>query len=351
MCTSLMTTDTNGNAYHGRGFEFSVPLPVSMAWMPAGTHIESVTPSGQQGITFDTKYDIIALSGPAVPNAKQPFVAQGANDQGLSFSSNELNGSSSPPIGNNPGNILSVNDIGAWILGNFKTVAEVKAAVANTEFWLPVSPLFANAAMPQHYPVYDKKGGAIVIEFFDGKTNVYDNPVHVLANNPPFPWHLENLNNYTFTNVDQNTGQLGSLKLATVDAGIAISGLPCSQTSVGRFVRAAFYVNYVRKGTTPDEAVNQLAHILNSFDRPLDLTMDPPGGLGDGPRGNQASSEFSQWQIIHDLARNLTYFRHYGAMNWSVIDMSQFKAIKTVKSIPVPQLAKVDPNLFSLFAA
>ena len=31
MCTSLMTTDTNGNAYHGRGFEFSVPLPVSMA--------------------------------------------------------------------------------------------------------------------------------------------------------------------------------------------------------------------------------------------------------------------------------------------------------------------------------
>ncbi|MEN9880221.1 MAG: hypothetical protein RIQ55_867 [Pseudomonadota bacterium] len=350
-CTTLLTTDTNGNAYHGRGLEYPYPLPFSMTWMPAGTHVESATPSGKQGVTFDTKYAIIAISAPAVPNTKQPYIAQGANDQGLSFSSNQLNGSSSPPVGNEPSKILSANDLGAWILGNFKTVAEVKAAMQSdsTEFWLPKVPLDNNAPLPQHFAVFDKKGNGIVIEFFDGKKNVYDNPVNALTNNPPFPWHLENLNNYTFNNVDKNTGQLGKLKLASADAGIALTALPSAQTTQGRFVKAAFYANYVRKGKTPDEAINQLAHILNNFDRPLDLTMDPPGGLGDGTRSNKVSSESTLWLIMHDLSRNLTYFRHYDAINWSVVDMNQFKTLKTVKSVPADQIVKGGDNAFTLF--
>lgn len=352
MCTSIMTTDSQGNAYHGRGLEYPYELPFSLTWLPAGTSIESVTSAGTQGLTFNTQFNIIALTVPALASAKQPFIAQGANDQGLSFSSNQLNGSSSPPVGNDPSKILSVNDLGAWILGNFKTVAEVKAAMSsdNTEFWLPLLPMDNNAPVPQHYAIYDKTGDALVIEFFDGKKNIYDNPVHVLTNNPPFPWHLENLNNYTFTNLDQNTGQLGKLQLATADAGIALTALPSSQTTQGRFVKAAFYANYVSKGATPDEAINQLSHILNNFDRPSGLTIDPPGGLGDGTRSNAISTETSTWMVMHDLSRNLMYLRTYHAINWSVIDMDQFVDIRTVKSMSANDVNTKGANAFSAFA-
>lgn len=350
-CTSLMTMDKNGNAYHGRGMEFSTVVPMTLTYIPAATHIESYTPAGKQGVTFDTKYAILAMTATVLPKAKQASVVQGSNDQGLSFSSNELNNSSAPPVGNDPAKILSVSDLGFWILGNFKTTAEVKAAMTNggTDFWLPNIPLFDNVALPQHYAVHDKKGGAIVIEFYKGKVNVYDNPVGVLTNGPEFPWHLENLNNYTFTNVDKNSGQLGKLKLATSDAGIALAGLPSAQTATGRFVKAAFYANYVRKGKTPDEAINILGHILNNFDRPYDLTVDAAGGAGDGPRGNKQSSESTTWMVMHDLAQNRSYVRTINALNWSVIDMNQLKDLKTMKSVSLFDVDKAGANAFTLF--
>jgi penicillin V acylase-like amidase (Ntn superfamily) len=166
----------------------------------------------------------------------------------------------------------------------------------------------------------------------ENKVNVYDNPVYALTNTPAFPWHLENLNNYTFTNVDQNTGQLGKLKLSTPDAGIALTGLPSTETSEGRFVKAAFYANYVRKASNPDDAITTLAHIMNNFDRPFDLTVDGAGGVGDGPRSNTTSSEVTYYTVLNDLSRNLFYIRTIDAMNWSMIDLNKLKAANKVKT-------------------
>ncbi|WP_269460302.1 linear amide C-N hydrolase [Polynucleobacter necessarius] len=107
--------------------------------MPAATKVESITPSGAQGKVFSTKYAILAMTGNLVGGAKLSLLLDGMNDQGLSFSANAMIPSSAPPVGNDPTKILSVNDFGTWILGNHKTVAEVKASMQshNTEFWLP----------------------------------------------------------------------------------------------------------------------------------------------------------------------------------------------------------------------
>jgi choloylglycine hydrolase len=256
-CTAIVVTDLKGNAYHARTMEFSFQLPSSLTYFPAGTRIESATPSGNQGLTFNTKYAILGMTIPAVTTAKQALVIEGANDQGLNVSANEFNDSSAPPVGTNPSIILSGADFGAWILGNFKTVAEVKSAMQDdkVEFWLPKIPMVDNMVLPLHYAITDKAGNGLVVEFQNGKKQVYDNPVNVLTNGPEFSWHLTNLKNYTQTNVNQNTGQLGKLKLATEDSGIALSTLPSAQTAAGRFVKAAFYANYVRKARTPDEAI------------------------------------------------------------------------------------------------
>ena len=349
MCTTMMTFDTSGRGYLGRTIEYSQLMPTTLTYMPAGTYIESSTPDGKQGKTFNTLYPILAVAGVAIQTAKQPALFQGTNDQGLGFSSNTLTNSSAPAVGSDPSKILSVADIGTWILGNFKTAAEVKAALLSgeTEFWLPLVPDFGNTPYQEHFGVFDKSGGAIVIEFQHGKLNVYDNPVYVMANQPEFPWHIENLNNYTFTNQNPNEGKLGKLEIASTDAGNAIAALPSAQTSPGRFVKAAFYVNYVRKAETPDEAVTTLAHIVNNFDRCTDLTVDAAGGMGDGPRSNTQSTETTWISFVHDLSRNLFFIRTINAMNWSVIDFKNLQDIKEVKSIYTYDVNQKSGNVFT----
>jgi choloylglycine hydrolase len=350
-CTTILVTDTSGRAYHGRTLEFSVLLQMDMTYFPAGTKVISSTPAGNQGLTFDTKYPILGMSYPVLPSAKQVTFVEGINDQGVSFSANWLTGTDSPAVGQDDARILAASDFGAWVLGNFKSVDEVKEAMGNgqPEIWVPVSPLDPKAPMPLHYAINDKTGNSIVVEFTDGKPNVYDNPVGVLTNGPDFPWHLKNLQNYTFTNVDKNTGQLGKLQLATQDGGIALTGLPSAETSQGRFVKAAFYANYVRKAKTPDEAIVTLAHLMNNFDRPYDLTVDEAGGTGDGVRSNSASSEVTTWTTLQDLSRNLLYFRSIEAMNWAVIDMSKLKDVKQIKTVSTSDVDKAGADSFKLF--
>jgi penicillin V acylase-like amidase (Ntn superfamily) len=350
-CTTILVTDASGRAYHGRTLEYSSLLPMDMTYFPAGTKVISSTPAGNQGLTFDTKYPILGMSFQVLPSAKQVTFAEGINDQGLSLSANWLTGTDSPTVGQDDARILAANDLGTWVLGNFKTVAEVKEAMTNgqTEIWVPASPLDPKAPLPLHYAINDKTGNSIVVEFTDGKLNLYDNPVGVLTNGPDFPWHLKNLQNYTFTNVDKNTGQLGKLKLATQDGGIALTALPSAETSQGRFVKAAFYANYVRKAKTPDEAVVTLAHLMNNFDRPYDLTVDEAGGTGDGVRSSSTSSEVTTWTTLQDLSRNLLYFRSIEAMNWAVIDMSKLKDVKQIKTVSTSDVDKAGADSFKLF--
>lgn len=350
-CTALIVTDTKGNAYKGRGYEFSVDVPSMITYLPAGGKIESFTPSGAKGKTFNTKYPILGVTLAAIPGAKHPLFVDAANDQGLTISLNALNNSSSPPVGNDNSKILAAPDLGGWILGSFKSVAEAKAALLSddTQFWLPAIAVMGNRPFPLHYAIWDKTGAGIVLEFTNGKKNVYDNPVNVMTNGPEFPWHLENLNNYTFTNVDKNTGQLGKLKLQTQDAGIALAALPSAETATGRFVKAAFYANYVRKGKTPDEAIVTLGHIMNNFDRPYDLTVDGAGGMGDGPRSKGLSSEVSSYIVMNDLAGNRFYYRGIESLNWAVIDMNKLKNVTTMKTVSAKEVDKAGADSFNLF--
>ena len=350
-CTTILVTDASGRAYHGRTLEYSSLLPMDMTYFPAGTKVVSSTASGKDGLTFDTKYPILGMSFQVVPSAKQVAFAEGVNDQGVSFSANWLTGTDSPAVSKDDARILAASDLGAWVLGKFKSVEEVKEAMRNgqTEFWVPVSPLDPEAPLPLHYAINDKSGNSIVVEFTDGKVNLYDNPVGVMTNGPEFPWHLKNLQNYTFTNVNKDTGQLGKLKLQTQDGGIALTALPSAETSQGRFVKAAFYANYVRKAKTPDEAVTTLAHLMNNFDRPYDLTVDEAGGAGDGVRSSGTSSEVTIWTTLQDLSRNLLYFRSIAAMNWTVIDMNKLKDVKEVKSISTSDVDKAGADSFKLF--
>jgi len=349
-CTAILVSDINGNFYKGRTLEFSSLIPTSLTYMPKGTKIESASPSGQTGITFSIKYPILGMAMPAGPNVKQVSFLEGVNDQGLTFSANYFNEASTLPAGSETSKALSSLDFGSWIVGSFRTVAEVKSALQNNdaEIWQPLLPSVGNVPLPLHYAINDKSGAAIIIEFQHGKVNVFDNPVGVMTNGPEFPWHLTNLNNYTQSNIDKNTGQLGSLKLKTEDSGIALAPLPSAETATGRFVKAAFYVNYVRKGKTPDDEISTLGHLMNNFDRPSGLTVDLDT-VSDGSRSKSISSEISTWTVMNDLSRNLFYVRSVNALNWAVVDIEKLKDVTKVKTISTYDVDRAGADAFNLF--
>lgn len=349
-CTVLAIKDANGNVYQGRTNEFAGQQPDDITYWPAGTRMESLTPDGKQGKVFNTKYGVLAVTlKKLVPNAKQDSIHEGVNDQGMTITTNAMINDLPLAVSVSPDKVLAATDLGVWALGNFQNVAQVKQAIQNkeVEFWLPQIPSMANFKAPLHFALYDKVGGNIVIEFAGGKTAVYDNPAYVMTNDPPLPWHLTNLNNYAYlTNIDKNTGQFNNLKVAASDSGGNMAGLPGLETSVGRFVKAAFYSNFVQKAKTPDQAVKTLSHVMNNFDRPIDVSADKPGtaSRAEAFAANKLSSESTYFTVMNDLSRNYFYLRTINSINFAKFEVRKLSALKQTKVVTFAAV-NANPNL------
>ena len=340
-CTALMITDKQGNAYSAKTMEYAVPLPFAMSYIPAGTKVVSVAPGNSPGLAFETKYAVLGVGANVGVGSGLNMLAEAANDQGLSVSSNEMPGSQSPTgAGSDAAKAVASTDLALYLLGNFKSVAEVKAALLDdsVSVWLPEIPLMGNLVAPLHYILFDKTGAGIVIEYLDGRQNIHDNPVGVVTNAPDFPWHLKNLNNYSqLSNLDKSTGQFRDLKVNAPDSGNALAGVPSSQISAGRFVKAAFYTQYVRKADSPRDAVITLGHIMNNFDRPFDLSIDK-GYSAEGGSAGTTSSEVTLFTWMNDKVRNLYFLRTIDALNFAQFEIDKLSPIKKVVTVPLDKI-------------
>lgn len=68
---------------------------------------------------------------------------------------------------------------------------------------------------------------AITIEAVGEGLNIYDNPVGVLTNNPPFDKQLFRLNDYSYLSPDQPVNRFSEqLQLQTYSRGMGAMGLP-----------------------------------------------------------------------------------------------------------------------------
>ncbi|MEJ5080956.1 MULTISPECIES: linear amide C-N hydrolase [unclassified Ochrobactrum] len=343
-CTALLFRDASGGAYAGRTMELTIELPYVVTSIPKGHKFSSVV-DGHKPLKFQSKYGIFAI---AVPNESVADlkIVEGVNEEGLTFSVLAFSGASGPAANTAKTKaMLAAIDLGAWVLAQFASAADVKEALGhNTAILTALVPLHG-AKTPFHFVVHDRAGKSIVIEFSSERQNVYDNPVGVMTNGPEFTWHLTNLNNYTFlTNLDQSKGKFGDLQVSQPDSGIATAGLPASNTSVGRFVRAAYYTTYAEKPAS-EKAIRTLGHMMNNFDRPRGITIDPPqsGGLdieSFATEGDQEyESEYTSWTVLGDLTNNDFYIRTYDSINFIRFDLKQVFAKNEFKIAPLDKIS------------
>jgi len=366
MCTSLLYSDKAGRFYFGRTLELTVDLPYQLVFFPAGMPFSSEM-DGHPAFTFTGRYAFLAIAMPGrIPTADTPLgigdmkVLEGMNTEGLTFSvlSYPSAGGGHQAVETTRA-VLSASDLGSWALGSFTRVADLKAALADQPVMLEALSILGGVESPFHYVVHDAGGASIVIEFHSGEMTVYDNPVGVMTNGPRFDWHLTNLDNYThLTNVDRSASTFGAYKAAQPDSGIATAALPASNTSVGRFVRAAYYAHYTEKAATPDLAVQALAHIMNNFDRPRGATIDYPeeggghlevAGLAQDGTTDYAT-EFTAWTSLSDLARRCFYVRDYRSLNFVRFDLAACAALGEPKVVPLEKAADANPTASDLLA-
>lgn len=358
MCTSLAIRDVTGCVYFGRTLELTTSLPYHVIFTPPGnvflSHVE-----GYAELSFAADRAFVSVSVPARPPAEEaPLtiadmkVLEGLNNAGLTFSllSYPAAGGKRQAIDVTKA-VLSASDLGSWVLGQFASVAETKDALARQPVLLEPLALLGGVESPFHYVVHDTTGASLVIEFEGGEMRLHDNPVGVMTNGPSFGWHLTNLDNYTFlTNVDRSTATFGGYKAQQPDSGIATAGLPSSNTSVGRFVRATYYTQFTEPASTADDAVRALAHVMNNFDRPRGVTIDYPGEGGGhvevaglaADTTTAYATEFTSWTNLSDLERKQFFIRDYTSLNFVRFDLPRLADLDEPRVIPLALLADID---------
>lgn len=150
-----------------------------------------------------------------------------------------------------------------WILGQYKTVSQVRERLS--EINLVNIPFSAELPpSPLHWMISDRNE-SIVAEPTDNGIKVYENPIGVLTNNPPFDFQLYNLSNYLNLTHDEPVNRFANgLQIEPYSRGMGAIGLPGDLSSASRFIRAAFTKCNSVSEDSEECSVGQFFHILDA---------------------------------------------------------------------------------------
>lgn len=257
--------------------------------------------------TLDTHY---AMIGMATVVDGYPLYYEATNEAGLSMAGLNFPGNAVYfPYAEERDNVTPFELI-PWILGQCKNVEAARDMLAkinllNENFSedLPLSPL--------HFMISDGDSSVVVESVADG-LKVYDNPAKVLTNNPPFDYHMLNLQNYMGVSAAAPINRFSDeLELKPYSLGMGSIGLPGDMSSTSRFVRGAFVrLNSVSDGSE-DESVAQFFHILSSVAQPRGCTA-----VGD-------KCEYTLYSSCCNTDTGVYYYTTYGNSRITAVHMKR----------------------------
>ena len=153
-----------------------------------------------------------------------------------------------------------------WILGQCATVKEVRSFLGRINLCdTPFSDQFPSSSL--HWLIADRSE-SITVECVADGMKIYDNPVGVLTNNPPFDMQLFQLNNYMQLSAKSPENHFSDkLNLNTYSRGMGALGLPGDLSSQSRFIRVAFTKMHAISDESEASSVSQFFHILGSVEQ------------------------------------------------------------------------------------
>lgn len=126
-----------------------------------------------------------------------------------------------------------------WILSRCATVKEARELIGKIN--LLNVPFNDKLPLAQLHWIISDSEESITIESVKEGIKVYENPVGVLTNNPPFDKQMFALNNYMNLSAKSPEDKFAKgLNLQKYSRGMGAIGLPGDLSSQSRFVRVAF---------------------------------------------------------------------------------------------------------------
>ena len=256
MCTS--SNYITKNHYFGRNFDYEISYNEKVTITPRNFKFNFKL--------IDSIESHYAIIGVAAGIDEYPLYYDACNEKGLSIAGLNFAGNACY-LDEKEGMVnITPFEFIPYLLSNFSNVNEVKKALENINMVninfseeLPLSPL--------HWMISDDSG-AIVVEPLKDGLKVYDNPVGVLTNNPPFDKQLSELNKYMgLSNKNPENIFSQSFNLDEYSRGMGAIGLPVDLSSSSRFAKVAFTRANSFSGDGEEESVSQFFHILASVEQ------------------------------------------------------------------------------------
>lgn len=283
---------------------FSAPYPLF------GRNLDLETPFGQQVVATPRSFAFhfhrrpamphhLAMIGMATVAGGVPLYAEAMNEAGLYMAGLNFPGNACyTPADQAAPDAVAPYELIPLVLGSCRTLKEARAMLEGIDLLgIPFAPGYPLA--PLHWHIADGTG-ALVMEVTAEGSRLYEDPVGVLTNNPPFPVQLANLTGYqTLSAAPPENRFAPGVPLPPYGQGMGAIGLPGDCSPMSRFVRAAFLkCNSIH--SAGDDAVNQFFRILDAVAMVRGSVMTPEG-----------KPDMTLYSCCADPARGVYYFKTY----------------------------------------
>ena len=261
----------------------------------------------KNGTTIRTRYAMIGMAS-VIEN--YPLYAEATNEKGLSIAGLNFPGNACFFPEDKSRFNLTPYELFPYFLGLYSTVADLREILPDLNITdIPLSEDIPLAEL--HWMISDGTE-CIILEQMEDGLKIYDNPVGILTNNPPFSYHLANLNNYmNLTPCCPENRFSDKLNLQQYGMGMGAIGLPGDSSPSSRFVKASF--TKLNSVCEKDEmsSVTQFFHILGSVSivKGTTLTKD---GLDD----------LTTYACCMNTTRGIYYYKTYNNSQITALRMT-----------------------------
>ncbi len=299
MCTSI--NFKTKDHYFGRNLDLEYSYDETVTITPRNYPLIFRT-KGEQAKHY-------AMVGMAYVVNEYPLYYEATNEKGVSMAGLLFSENAHYPEWTEGKDNVAPFEFIPWILSQCETMEGVRKLLERINL---VNISFSDELplTPMHWMISFQEESLVVESRKDG-LHIFENPVGVLTNNPPFEMQLWNLKKYMGLTKEQAENRFAErLGLAADSRGMGALGLPGDLSSASRFVRAAFVLNNSVCGETEEESVGQFFHILTSVEQQRGCV-----------RMGEEEYETTIYSSCCNADKGIYYYTTYGNRQICAVDM------------------------------
>jgi len=246
-------------------------------------------------------YTHYALLGMARAEAGYPLYFDAMNEKGLAMAGLHFPRTAVyQPLREGKKNLCPF-ELLPYVLGQAGSIKEARTLLDGLSLYggesfgpgLPLSPL--------HWILTDGRE-TLVLEPLGEGLALYEAPVGVLTNEPPFPFQMQNLENYLgLSPKEPENRAFSGLGLQAHSRSLGALGLPGDLSSMSRFVRGAFFLQNLEAGEREGENAALLLELLG-------LVSQPKGAA----RLSAGAPIYTQYRAVYGLREGALFFQSHG---------------------------------------